>query len=85
MRGIEAGTPIAGQLAARLEGLSGATLDAWMVESSLGSYPLAVTASSRVPASDAPIDGSFLVLTIELMLDTGSWIGSAPVMVGKPA
>ena len=66
-----------------MEGLSGATLNGWMAESCLGSYPLAVTASSRVPASDAPIDGSFLVLTIELMLDGGPWIGSAPLIVGR--
>jgi hypothetical protein len=81
-RGIEAGKPIAGQLAARLEGLPGATLAGWMVESCLGSYPLAVAASSRMPGNDAPSDGSFLVLTIELMLDSGPWIGSAPVIVG---
>ena len=47
-------------------------------------YPLAVIASSRSPRSEAPIDGSFLVLTIELLLDSGPWIGSAPLIVGKP-
>ena len=85
VRGIEAGKPIAGQLAARTEALSGATLAAWMVESCHGSYPLAVIASSRLPASEPPIDGSFLVLTVELVLDTGPWLGSAPLIVGAPA
>jgi hypothetical protein len=84
VRGLEAGKPVAGQLAARVEALPGATLAGWMVESSLGSYPLAVIASSRAPANDAPIDGSYLVLTVELTLDNGPWVGSAPLVVGAP-
>jgi Creatinase/Prolidase N-terminal domain len=84
VRRMEAGKPIAGQLAARVEALSGATLMNWMVESSLGSYPLAVTASSRGLAGDTPIDGSYLVLTVELRLDGAPWIGSAPLIVGAP-
>jgi hypothetical protein len=75
VRGIEAGTPIATQLAASVKALSGATLKSLMVESCLGSYPLA-------PVSDAPIDGSYFVLTAELMLKSGPWIASAPVFVG---
>jgi hypothetical protein len=81
---IESGKPFAGQLAARLDALPGATLKNWMVESCVGSYPLAVVTSSRSPGSYAPIDGSFLVLTIELSLGSGPWIGSAPLIVGKP-
>ena len=84
VRGMEAGKPIAGQLAARVDALPGATLASWMVESSRGSYPLAVIASSRAPAGDAAIDGSYLVLTVELRLDNGAWIGSAPLIVGAP-
>jgi hypothetical protein len=84
LRGMEAGKPVAGQLAARVRALSGAALANWMVESSRGSYPLAVTASSRGLAGDAPIDGSYLVLTVELRLDGGAWIGSAPLIVGAP-
>jgi hypothetical protein len=85
VRGLQAGQPIADQLATRLKSLPGATLKAWMAESSLGSYPLAATASSRSAASVAFTDGSFLVLTAELALDDGPWIGSAPLIVGKPA
>ena len=82
---MEAGQPLAAQLAARVEALGGATLKGWMAEGCLGSYPLAAIASSRSPASDALIDGSFLVLTVELELDGGGWIGSAPLFVGRPA
>jgi hypothetical protein len=75
VRGIEAGTPIATQLAASVKALSGATLKSLMVESCLGSYPLA-------QINDVPMDGSYFVLTAELMLETGPWIASAPVFVG---
>jgi Creatinase/Prolidase N-terminal domain len=84
VRGMEAGKPVAGQLAARVEALSGATLANWTVESSLGSYPLAVIASSRTPANDEVVAGSYMVLTVELRLDGSPWIGSAPLIVGAP-
>jgi creatinase/prolidase-like protein len=82
VRGIAAGTPIASWLARNITSLPGATLESWMVERCVGCYPLTVTASSRSPADDTPTNGSFLVLTVELMLDGGPWIGSAPVFVG---
>ena len=56
-----------------------------MVESCVGSYPLSVIASSRLPGRDAPITGGFFVLTIELSLHGGHWIGTAPVMVTDPS
>jgi hypothetical protein len=56
-----------------------------MVESCSGSYPLSVIASSRSSEGKAPIDGSFYVLTVEFLLEGGPWIGSAPLIVGKPA
>lgn len=84
VRGLEAGKPFAAQFGAAAAALPGATLKSWMAEGCVGSYPLAVIASSRLPRSEAPIDGSFLVLTIELLLDSGPWIGSAPLIVGKP-
>ena len=82
-RSLEAGKPIAAQLAARVNELPGATLQSWMVESCTGSYPLSVIASSRAPGKDAPANGQFLVLTIELALDGAPWIGAAPLIVGK--
>jgi hypothetical protein len=81
IRGIEAGKPISGQLAAYVEALSDATLEFWMLEGCVGSYPLSVIASSRMSGRDAPIEAGFFVLTIGLSLPGGHWIGTAPVMV----
>jgi Xaa-Pro aminopeptidase len=83
IRGIEAGKPISGQLAAYVETLSDATLEFWMVESCVGSYPLSVIASSRMPGRDAPIEGGFFVLTIGLLLHDGHWIGTSPLIVNN--
>ena len=44
--------------------------------------PLAI-ASSRATAKDAPVNGQFLVLTVELMLDGTPWLGAAPLIVGR--
>ncbi len=54
-----------------------------MAESCTGSYPLSAIASSRAPAKDAPVNGQFLVLTVELTLDGTPWIGAAPLIVGQ--
>jgi hypothetical protein len=81
VRGIEAGKPISGQLAAHVDALSDATLEFWMVEGCVGSYPLSVIASSRVPGCDAPIEDGFFVLTIGLSLHGGHWIGTRPLSV----
>ncbi len=80
---IEAGKPIASQLADRLKSLPGATITSWMAESCTGSYPLSAIASSRAPAKDAPVNGQFLVLTVELTLEGAPWIGAAPLIVGQ--
>ena len=85
VRSIEAGKPIAAQLAAKLKELPGATLTSWMAESCTGSYPLSAVASSRAPGKDAPANGQFLVLTVELTLDGAPWIGAAPLIVGQPS
>jgi hypothetical protein len=54
-----------------------------MTESCTGSYPLSAIASSRSPAKDAPVDGQFLVLTVELTVDGAPWLGAAPLVVGR--
>jgi hypothetical protein len=72
---IEHGKPLEAQLAAHLKSLPGATLRMTMAESSVGSYPLAAI-------SDAPTDGSFLVLTVELSLGGIPWLGATPALVG---
>jgi hypothetical protein len=71
-------------VADRIKGLPGAQLRGWMVETCVGSYPLAVIASSRTAERTAVTDGSFLVLTVELDMDGGPWIGAAPLIVGRP-
>ena len=53
-----------------------------MAESCTGSYPLSEVASSRAPGKDAPVNGQFLVLTVELTIDGAPWIGAAPLIVG---
>ena len=61
-RSIEAGKPLAAQLAAKVKELPGATLQRWMAESCTGSYPLSVVASSRAPAEscagERPVPGA---------------------------
>jgi hypothetical protein len=44
---------------------------------------LSAVASSRAPGKDAPADGQFLVLTVELTLDGAPWIGAAPLIAGR--
>jgi hypothetical protein len=85
VRSLEAGKPIAAQLAAKLKELPGATLTSWMAESCTGSYPLSAVASLRSPQKDAPVDGQFLVLTVELTVDSAPWLGAAPLIVGTKA
>ena len=83
MRSLEAGKPIASQLAAKMKKLPGATLTSWMAESCTGSYPLSAVASSRLAAKDAPVNGQFLVLTVELTVDGAPWLGAAPLIAGR--
>src|SRR6185436_15037378 len=84
-RSLERGKPIAEQLAAKVKELPGAALTNWTAESCTGSYPLSAVASSRAPGKDAPANGQFLVLTVELTLDGAPWIGAAPLIVGQGA
>lgn len=83
VRSLEAGKPIAAQLAAKVKELPGAALTTWMAESCTGSYPLSAVASSRVAEKATPVNGQLLVLTIELTLDGAPWIGAAPLIVGE--
>jgi hypothetical protein len=77
--------PIGPQIEAKLRQLPGATLTSWTTESCIGSYPLSAIASSRTPAKDAPANGQYLVLTVELTIDGKPWIGAAPLIVGQGA
>lgn len=82
-RSLEAGKPIAAQLAARLKELPGAKLQSWMAEACIGSYPLNAISSSRATSKNAPVDGQFLVLTVELAIGGKPWVGAAPLIVGS--
>lgn len=82
-RGIETGKPLGRQIDAAVGALPGAALKGWMAESSIGSYPLTVIASSRLPGNEAPTDGQLLVLTTELLVGAHAWVGSAPMVVGR--
>jgi hypothetical protein len=77
VQSVEPDKPLAAQIAEKLTALPGATLDSWMAESCIGSYPLTVVTSSRTPANSAPTNGQFLVLTIELTINGSPWIGAA--------
>ena len=79
---LAADTPLAEQIAGRVDGLAGAEVKGWMAESCLGSYPLQVIAGSRSGNGDVLQIGDFLVLTIELSLDGTPWLGAAPLIVG---
>jgi hypothetical protein len=85
VRSIEASTPLAAQLAAKAKDLPGGALTGWMAESCTGSYPLSDIASSRAPRKDMPVNGQFLVLTVELAVDGAPWLGAAPLIVGQSA
>jgi hypothetical protein len=78
-----AGRSIAAQISAQIAALPGATLDAWMAESPIGSYPLQAIASSRAPERTGISAGSFLVLTVALAIDGMPWLGTAPVFVAS--
>jgi hypothetical protein len=83
VRSLEAGRPLAAQLADQIKDLPGAALESWMAESCTGSYPLSVVASSRIAENAALLAGQLLVLTIELTVNDAPWIGSAPLIVGQ--
>jgi Xaa-Pro aminopeptidase len=82
-RALQAGKTLASQVIGRVEWVFDATLQSWMAESCTGSYPLSVIASSRAPSDFIPVEGQFLVLTVELSLNGTPWIGAAPMFVGR--
>ncbi len=84
-RSLEADKPFAAQLSTQAKKLSGAMLASWMAESCVGSYPLATVASSRGANKEAPVDGAFYVLTVELALGGSRWIGAMPLIIGRPS
>jgi hypothetical protein len=80
---IAPGRSIASQITARIDALAGATINNWMAESAIGSYPLQAIASARTPEPEGVPEGGFFVLTIALVIDGMPWLGAAPVFVGS--
>ena len=78
---IVAGPSVGAQISAHIGALPGATINAWMAESPIGSYPLQAIASSRAPERDGAPAGGFFVLTVELVVEGMPWLGAAPVFV----
>jgi hypothetical protein len=78
---VRPGKPLAAQLAARAGELPGARIDSFMAESTIGSYPLEVIASSRTAEKDPIPTGGFLLLTMALTLDGVPWLGAGPAFV----
>jgi hypothetical protein len=83
IRSLAADTPLALQIAGKLKILPGAELNSWMAESCVGSYPLEAIASSASSGKETAIDGSFIVLSLDLTVDGISWLGAAPAFVGN--
>jgi hypothetical protein len=74
--------PLATQIAAQVARLPGAELKGWMAESCVGSYPLEVVAGSASSGKESPVAGSFLVLSVDLDVDSVPWLGAVPAFVG---
>jgi len=77
--------PLAAQITAHVQALSGATLTGWMAESCLGSYPLQTVAGSHGTSDWRPRLNDSLVLTAELTIGDMPWMGAAPLIVGPPS
>jgi hypothetical protein len=79
--GLASGQPLGAQIATSLAELEHAELTDWMAEATIGSYPLEVIADLRNPATPAPPDGGWLVITVALNIAGMPWIGARPALV----
>jgi hypothetical protein len=80
---IDSAKPLSAQVDAYTAALPDASLDNWMAEACVGSYPLQVVATSGNPAPQTP--GDVLVLTLALTVDGVPWLGAAPIFSGQPS
>jgi hypothetical protein len=85
VRALAAERPLAAQLDTSLAGVSGATLVNWLVESTVGSYPLEQVAGSGMGTQGAFPPRAFLVLSVNLVIDDIPWLGGAPAFVSPAA
>ncbi len=57
--------------------------DAWTLETCRGSPPLSIVATGETPSPSALPGGSLACLSLQLDLDDGPWLGSAPLILGS--
>jgi len=74
---IDPAKDLAAQLKNGIAGLPGVTLETWIAEACVGSYPLQVVAASGGPTAQTL--GDAVVLTLSLMVDGVPWLGAAPL------
>ena len=78
------GLPLESQIAASLTLLRPAEYlfrKSLMAESCKGSYPLEVVNSTRSPAGETQVAGTYLVLSVNLTVDDVPWLGATPMFV----
>lgn len=68
------------QLDMRSKALTGASLQDWITESCIGSYPLQVIAEARGSTRHLAGPTDFAVLTVALTIDGVPWIGATPML-----
>jgi len=75
LAGIDPRRALVGQITASVRGLSGAQLTGWMVETVLGTRPLATVASSESP-NVSLADGPALIVTVSMTVEGVPWCGA---------
>jgi hypothetical protein len=78
---LPADEPLNAVLAGALASLPGAELASWRAETSLGSYPLEVVASSGSAARYLLPAGAFAVLTVQLTIEGIPWLGAMTAFI----
>jgi hypothetical protein len=81
---VPADKPLNAVLAAALTGLAGAEVVSWMAETSIGSYPLEVVASSRSGTTNALPAGAFAVFSVDLVIGGIPWLGAMTALIAGP-
>ena len=73
------------QSVADLAGTAPGQLAGWTLEASIGQAPLSVVASMDQPVAQALPKYSLVVFSVQLALDDGPWLRSAPLRLGAGA
>jgi hypothetical protein len=82
LTGLRPDQPLGAQIMAAAPNVPAASLQGFLAESCVGSYPLQAVAT---PEADGSMPaGAFVVVTVRLLLNGVPWLGAAPAMVGQP-